>query len=122
MWIRGRDEVMRIYLAGAIKGQPKLNFPVFHRYAKLLRDQGHEVFNPIETKEHIGLTPERNEELAYRREVFKEDFTWICHHADAVALIPGWEKSKGATAERAIAEALGLQVIYLGELPKYEDQ
>lgn len=106
---------MRIYLAGPIRGIKDLNFPAFNRYAKLLRDQEHEVFNPIESKEHINLTPECNEEISFRRHIFEIDLTWICRHADAVALIPGWEKSKGATAERALAEAIGLTVIYLGK-------
>lgn len=41
------------------------------------------------------------------------DLGWICAEADAVALLPGWERSKGATAERAAAVALGLEIIEL---------
>jgi hypothetical protein len=37
---------------------------------------------------------------------------WICKEADAVYLLKGWEKSKGALAEKATAEALGLEVMY----------
>lgn len=35
--------------------------------------------------------------------------------AEAVALLPGWADSRGARAELALAEALGLQTIFLQE-------
>ena len=35
---------------------------------------------------------------------------------DGVALLPGWENSRGATLERAIAAGLGLQVLLVSEL------
>jgi hypothetical protein len=47
------------------------------------------------------------------RRALGDDLAWICAEADAVALLPGWKDSKGATAERATAIALGLHVIEL---------
>jgi hypothetical protein len=32
-----------------------------------------------------------------------------------MAMLPGWEKSKGAVAEKALADALGLHVMYLND-------
>ena len=43
------------------------------------------------------------------REALGADLAWICAEADAVAMLPGWETSRGATAERATAIALGLE-------------
>ena len=34
---------------------------------------------------------------------------------DAIAMLPGWERSRGAWLERLIAEALGLPVWYIDE-------
>ncbi len=93
---------MRIYLAGPMRGIPDFNFPAFNKEAAWLREQGHEVFNPAENGDQTNV-----------RECFRLDTDWICRYADGIALLPGWEASKGAKAELALAEALGLEVIYL---------
>jgi hypothetical protein len=45
------------------------------------------------------------------RSALGADMEWICRDADAIYLLPGWSNSKGATAERATALALGLVVL-----------
>lgn len=112
---------MKIYLAGPMRGVPNFNCEAFHAGAKALREQGHEVFSPVEASEkRYGAQlyqnqPEGDEARAGvdGRVVFGEDLAWICAHAEAVALLPGWENSKGANAERATALALGLKIIEL---------
>lgn len=94
---------MNIYLAGPMRGHQDLNFPAFHAAAEKLRVKGHFVFNPAD---HSPFE-------ADIRACMAVDVAWICSIADAVALLPGWENSKGATAEKALAEALGHEVIYL---------
>ena len=98
---------MKLYLAGPMRGYPEFNFPAFHAAAKLLREAGYEVFSPAEKglEKHAEANPES---LAFRRAVFKLDTEWICDHADGVALLPEWLKSKGAIAEDALARAVGL--------------
>ncbi len=99
-----------------MRGYPQHNFPAFHYAAAKLREQGYEVFCPAEKGEEVRITenPEIQGDLAFRRLVFKLDTSWICEHADAVALLPGWEASKGARCEKATAEAVGLTIIELG--------
>lgn len=114
---------MRIYLAGPMRGIPQFNFTAFHSAAAQLRAQGHEVFNPAERDEQAHGAEVSNSasgDLAdivhtgfNHRETMKADMAWICDHAEAIAMLPGWEKSKGARAELALAECLGLQVIYV---------
>ena len=48
-------------------------------------------------------------------EALKDDLEFICLEADGIALLPGWENSKGAAAERATAIALGLHVMTIDE-------
>jgi hypothetical protein len=117
---------MNVYLAGPMRGYPNFNFPAFHQAAAMLRAGHYTVFNPAERDElefgdvnsttgdehefasKVGLT-----RLELARNCFLADTSWICLHADAIALLPGWEKSKGAVAEKALAEAIGLEVIIL---------
>lgn len=118
---------MNVYLAGPMRGIPEFNFPAFHAAAQRLRAKGHTVFNPAERDEkEFGKIscPSGHEDdfaklvgfkdgLSVLRNCFLADTQWICQFADAIALLPGWENSKGAKAEKALCEALGLQVFIL---------
>ncbi len=98
---------MRIYLAGPMRGIPDYNFPEFYKYACKLRFQGHVVFNPAE----LGIHQDNI------REIFEAEMGWLCRNAEAVYLMPGWQASLGAIAERALAQALGLTVLELDSSP-----
>lgn len=114
----------KIYLAGPMRGYAKFNFPAFFEAADKLRSAGHTVFNPAErdvnlhgdklmdtkTGDLADIDPSLNFSL---RHALAADTQFICLEADAIALLPGWEKSKGATAEYALAQALGHEVINL---------
>jgi len=118
---------MKIYVAGPMRGIPEFNFPAFHRATADLRAVGHEVFNPAErdNERHgvdISIGNETGDELKAQyvhgfdlRVALAEDLAFICREAEAVALLPGWENSKGALAELAVAKALGLEVIVLND-------
>lgn len=105
---------MILYLAGPMTGYPEYNFPAFDNAAAWLRDQGHLVFNPAENDRANGFDAAglKGHEAADHgfslRDALKADLSWICDHADAVALLDGWTASKGAQAEVALAEALGI--------------
>ena|SRR3990167_3282100 len=111
-----------------MRGIPDFNFPAFKQAAVYLRKQGHDVFSPAERDEadfghtiqkkgdehafaeSVGMTTD-----ALRRRVFFYDCEYICKEAEAIALLPGWENSKGVKAEKSLAEALGLSIIHLGD-------
>lgn len=117
---------LRIYLAGPMTQIPFFNFPAFNAAAQKLRASGHEVFNPAECDidRHGGIdigadNPTGDPKLAEEkhnfslRDALAEDTAYICKEADAIAMLPGWENSKGARAEHALAHALGHTIIYL---------
>lgn len=105
---------MRIYLAGPMSGLEDFNFPAFFEAEKFLKEQGYdEVFNPARADlDKYGDLETINKEANYR-DCLRVDLNWILDNADAIAVLPGWENSKGVKAELALAKALGLFEIYL---------
>lgn len=95
-----------IYLSGPMTGYPDFNRPMFNSAAAKLRAEGHEVYNPAEYK-FDGEFPVR--------EAFAEYCQFICTKADTIAMLPGWEFSKGATMEYRLAKICGLKISLLSE-------
>jgi hypothetical protein len=77
------------------------NFPEFHRWAAALRSTGYEVVSPAEIQEASTW------ELCLRA-----DLRELCT-CDGIALMPGWENSKGAQLELHVAHRLGMAVMTL---------
>lgn len=110
---------MKLYVAGPMRGYADFNFPAFDEAAGKLRAAGHEVFSPAEhdrtTYGPEVASPTGNEDdIAHTgfnlRDAMAADTGWICKEADGVAVLPGYLTSLGATAEVALAIALGLPV------------
>lgn len=112
---------MKLYLAGPMRGIAEFNFPAFRVAAAALRAAGHYVISPAERdiERHDGVdisagNATGDEAAAVKdhgfnlREALGEDLAFICAEAEAVALLPGWKESRGAQAEVAAANALGL--------------
>ena len=98
---------MKVYIAGPMTGLPEFNYPAFNKAAEQLRARGYEVLNPADNKPAM------------------DDPTWLdwmrlalsqLIQADEVVMLPGWDKSRGATVEYDLAHALGLGVNHLSEL------
>lgn len=115
---------MNAYLAGPMRGIEDFNFPAFRVAAQTLRDEGWSVFSPAERDidvhgdvfkaEHGELDEIKGSGFSLR-EALAADTQWIALHADAVVVLPGWEKSEGAKAETQLARALGLPVLSIDE-------
>lgn len=91
----------RWYIAGPMTGLPDLNFPEFNKHAATLREAGFHVENPAE----INPDPTATWEDCMRVDIPR---LVTC---DAILLLPGWEKSRGASLEAHIAKNLGLQMV-----------
>jgi DNA-binding CsgD family transcriptional regulator len=98
----GGDKV-RVYLAGPMTGLPDKNYPAFHRFAASLRASGYEVVSPAE----IHAVGDVDWITAMRADIAQ---IVTCSH---IALMPGYEKSRGASLEAYIANNLGMRPIYL---------
>lgn len=91
----------RVYLSGPMTGIAGNNFPAFHEWAARLRAQGYDVVSPAEIQEAGSW------EMCLRA-----DLRELCT-CDAIALMPGWENSKGANLELHVAHRLGMGVLHL---------
>lgn len=91
----------QLYIAGPMTGLPDFNYPAFADAAKLLRDAGFDVFSPAEN----GLSP-----AAPWNEHMRVDLAHLVSHCYAVATLPNWAKSKGASLEVGIAISLDMAV------------
>jgi hypothetical protein len=107
---------VKVYLAGPMRGIAEFNFPAFHDATRKLRAAGYEVFSPAEHDVNNGLNVTGmkgdNAELGPSgfdlRAALAADLDYICRVADAVVVLPGWARSKGAIAEVATARAIGI--------------
>jgi hypothetical protein len=124
-------DIKRIYVAGPMQGIPEFNFPTFNAVAHCLRQDGHFVFNPAERdiERHGGvdiskgnatgsLAEAKDNHGFSLRTALREDLDFICHRANSIVMLPGWEKSNGAQAEHRTAVALqseGMEVVYVSQ-------
>lgn len=90
----------RVYIAGPMSGLPQLNFPAFHAAAAHVRAMGLEAINPAE------INPDTT---ASWSDCMRADIAQLVT-CDAILLLPGWEKSRGATLEHHIAQTLGMRI------------
>lgn len=110
-----------IYIAGPMRGIKHFNFPAFDAARDHLKDRGWNTISPADLDRAIG----------FYEKAFPDDYDWIdlkkadfdlndavdrdvkaIKECQAIYMLKGWEKSKGATAEKALAEWLGLEVLY----------
>lgn len=110
----------RLYLAGPMTGIADLNFPLFHAEAARLRSLGYDIINPAELNggadELVACAKMTPEELAVHwLYCMRRDVVAVAS-CDGIALLPGWERSRGANVERTLATGLGLIVAMAADL------
>jgi hypothetical protein len=103
---------VRLYVSGPITGYPEHNKPLFDAVSDKLRGAGHEVLNPHDVctvlGEHDCLGPcVTSDALLPWEDYLRADLSAMLQRADGLAMLPGWENSRGALLERHVAIALG---------------
>ena len=111
-------EDLVIFLSGPMREYPALNHYAFHEYAEWLRSYGFTVISPADHDHEIGIHPE-DEDFDVLADTFGAEtistlmawcLTKVLREATMVALMGGWEQSKGALAEIAAAKSVGIPV------------
>lgn len=92
----------RIYISGPMTGYPDCNFAAFHAAAERLAGAGWKVFNPAE---NFGGRKDLPREAYLRLDLA------MLAQCEAIALLPGWEDSRGAKLEYTVARELGCEII-----------
>ena len=92
-----------LYLAGPMTGVEAFNHPAFHAAETRLRAAGYEVLNPARN----GLPNDASWCAHMRRDI---NMLTVCH---GIALLPGWDASRGVKLEVEIGNLLGLQVRHI---------
>jgi hypothetical protein len=104
-----------IYIAGPMTGYENYNFAAFDlakaRLSNIFSVEG--IKSPADMDRELGLEPDENgdiENFDYHAAIKRCcDSVFEC---DAIYMLTGWENSKGARAEHAIAVALDMEIIY----------
>jgi hypothetical protein len=110
-----------IYCAGPMRGIRHFNFPAFDAMRDKLIAEGWDVISPADLDRAIGFDetafPDDYDWIDLKkigfdiRDAVKRDAEALCK-CDAIMMLPFWSLSKGARAELAIAEWLGLEILY----------
>lgn len=97
-----------ICIAGPMSGLPAFNHPAFYEAEDLLKNRHPlvEIINPARNVIHAwdGITKEEiwEEYMTISRDQVKQ--------SDIVATLPGWEQSRGAVEEVALAKENGILI------------
>lgn len=94
---------MKVYVSGPMTGLPELNFPAFRAAARKLREMGFSVVNPADSTANEGKS---------WTECLRNDLRNMLT-CDALVLLPGWSKSRGANFEVSVAKRLEMPVVKL---------
>lgn len=108
---------MKVYIAGPMSGHEDWNFPAFFEAEEQLKEIGHETLNPA-ANDGASL------ETAIQNAISARDngATWASYMrrdlhslvlSDSLCLLPGWQRSKGASLEVQVAQALGIPLYIL---------
>lgn len=103
---------MKVYVSGPMTSYQDFNRSAFRKAEARLRDMGHDPVIPVDS----GV-PANEPWAAHLRADIR--MLMDCH---AIAMLPGWEGSKGARLEVGIARALGFVEVGLYPVPTVTDQ
>lgn len=92
-----------LYIAGPMTGYPDSNYPTFRAAESDLRNAGFDVLCPVDSEQH-NTTGEPQAWDWYMRHALR-----MVVDADGLALLPGWEESRGAQLEVHVARERGMK-------------
>jgi hypothetical protein len=110
---KGPLQLRKAYLAGPMTGLPDHNFHAFRYFSQHLRAFGYQVVSPEEL-ENAETGPRKSWEYYLKRDL-RELLT-----CDSIAVLSGWQESRGATLEVYVGWRLGFEIFDAGSLEKVD--
>jgi hypothetical protein len=119
------DMKPRVYIAGPMRGKPGFNFAEFDKAEKFLHDQGFTPISPAAMDrlyEGWGDAPPEDLPVddTLKRRCMSRDLAAVLdlrpERGDFLFVLRGWEESKGAQAEIAVAKFMGLSIVFEWDL------
>lgn len=122
----------QIYIAGPMTGYKYFNFQEFDKWRDHYQELGYKVFSPADhdralLDKSVDWLPIEDDsvgpwkswaptvtqgKLPTLRDMLGADLKWISETADTIHMMKGWENSRGANAEWALAKALDIEIRY----------
>lgn len=101
---------MKVYIAGPMRGYEQYNFPAFDDAERQWRRMGNTPISPATLDRiHEGSDGNGAFEDDDMRRVTRRDLMATLD-ADAVAVLPGWQRSRGALLEVMLARSVGMPI------------
>jgi len=113
------DKKLRIYIAGPMTGIKNLNWDAFDQKELELISAGWDVVNPARMDREMGIDPTKDLDEYDYEDAARRDIE-ILRTCDAIYLMSGFQFSKGACWERALAKYWGLKRYY--EIPRHDHE
>lgn len=101
-----------VYIAGPMTGYEEFNFPAFDEASHKYKEQGYQVINPADLARNRARAKNVEVSQLPLRELAHVDISIMTQQATHIYMLNGWQYSKGAKAEHAMAEWLGLNIVY----------
>jgi hypothetical protein len=118
---------VKLYIAGPMTGIPGFNYPAFDDAAADLRARGYEAVSPAEMDDpdvRAAALANPNGDLATFDadtgktwgDLLARDVKLVADEVDGIAVLPGWERSRGARLETFVAKLCGKPVLRYPDL------
>jgi hypothetical protein len=110
----------KIYVAGPMRGIKYFNFPSFDMAKRKLTIEGWEVVSPADLDRETGFDPRslpdewdwnKTPETFSLQDAIERDLKAIAE-CEAMYMLDGWQDSKGAIAEKTVAEWHEHEILY----------
>ncbi len=92
---------MKVYISGPMTGVENYNHAAFKKACALVKKAGHEP-----------VSPHKAPQLESWEESLRHDLQLLLG-CDAIALLPGWERSQGACLVRLVAMELSMPIMHI---------